>query len=49
MGNVGLNVFAPVFDVRKAFADLLDGETIKVELSTRLDQRVGINCSGCGM
>ena len=42
--GVFLNAFAPVFDVRKAFAELSSGDSISV----RVSNLVGVECyNGC--
>jgi hypothetical protein len=41
--GVFLNAFAPVFDVRKAFAELEYGDKIKVELSGSVGCDYGCN------
>ena len=44
--GVFLNAFAPAFDVRKAFAELDDGDRIRVSLSGPIQVRcVGGTCN----
>ena len=44
--GVFLNAFTPVFDVRKAFAELDDGDRIRVSLSGPIQVRcVGGTCN----
>ena len=44
--GIFLNAFAPVFDVRKAFAELDDGDRIRVSLSGPIQVRcVGGTCN----